>query len=272
MRSCGNGLWCCGPDVARGTCNCEENKGTFKIRDGKAQTIIGVQAFQRTATDAIARPSAAALSSSPASKPEPTPSEAQATSSAAGLSSTATSTINGPYSRASSTGPPLTAISTSTPARRSDNHVTVIAPVVSIVGFVVVSIGGLLVYFCCFKRRTRAHSSQADDTATSPMIGSPDLANVAQPTEAPQPDPYHGRFPSQQELNSGSDVPARRSRMTVEIVPDHDPQTEGHQYQDLRHAPAYDPYAIPDLPANAFENQRRHWRSQQPTCRTDNYL
>ncbi|KAL8826952.1 MAG: hypothetical protein Q9170_007207 [Blastenia crenularia] len=106
------------PISPRDTCDCKENRGTFKVKNGMAQPNIGVEWLQRTATDEIPTPSTTARSSTLASKPESAPSRTQATSRAAHSSSAAVSSTVNVFSNF--TGPPLATTSSATPAYHTD--------------------------------------------------------------------------------------------------------------------------------------------------------
>ena len=54
IRSCGDGTWCCEPELEVGTCDCgPAADGTFSLPDGTAQTVIGIDGPARTNTNVI---------------------------------------------------------------------------------------------------------------------------------------------------------------------------------------------------------------------------
>jgi hypothetical protein len=71
LQSCGNNIWCCGLEAARGTCDCSTGDGTFSLPAGTAQTTIDVAASSATPTPSVntfsTSPSATAAASSSAS-------------------------------------------------------------------------------------------------------------------------------------------------------------------------------------------------------------
>ncbi|KAL9607948.1 MAG: hypothetical protein Q9167_007186 [Letrouitia subvulpina] len=285
MNSCGNNRWCCEPDVDRGICDCQTGKGTFQVRDGVAQTIIGVEGLHRTATDVIPTPSATFDRSSHTSDFASTSSDTQRSSSAVEslsnvvmsssmtpVTATVTHYPSGQSASASSGGPRSSATNPAELSHGLPHRTTVIVAVVATVGFVVLlTIALLLVYCCWFKgrgprpRKGGTYQDRADYTGSDFSTSGPDVANVAQPATAPQPDPYTQAFPSQRVLSTGG-VPENRSRQNMAIIPDHDPQR--NEYPDLQNPPAFSPYRVSETPPNAFENQRRHWLNRPPSYET----
>lgn len=281
LRSCGNMRWCCEPDVTRGTCDCETGKGTFEVRDGKAQSIVGMTGLQRTATDAVLKPTAAVESSTLDSKPGTRTQASRMTSIT--LESPARTSFSGPPGASTSMSieeaPSPTSLNSlpsstgsTTAAPRPDNHITIIAAVVTTVGVAVFLTLGLIACFRWYKRRRSSpgpghpYHGQTHHTEADEPTNSPNTANVVQSAVAPSPHPYSEAFPTRQTVPPGSAVPANRSRLNMGIIPDHDPQW--NQHPDLGLPQAIDPFEVPNPPSNAFENQRHYWLNRPPIYRT----
>ena len=82
MQACGNNQYCCGGDFNDGRCNCAPGNGAFTVRDGKAQTIVGVPGSPPTGAPTLpsapsGQPTPKATSVSPS--PGPTPGDASRT-------------------------------------------------------------------------------------------------------------------------------------------------------------------------------------------------
>ena len=242
LTACGDERWCCQPDAADGSCDCNSGRGTFFIRNGKAQTIIGVEGLSFTSTGNLithAAPSSTSPSSqsfavhssksAPATVTKtPSPMVSSVTTTKSGSIYTLQTTIVQTASPTTSfeASLPMTPSATplATPSESFAHKHRVSISVGTICGVLGLALGIIGILWCLRYRRRRANEQMSLPRQSQ----DPGTIFPAQPNRSnggilltPVPHPYHSTDHS--DLDTNSPNPARYNPVT-------DPDPDPHPY------------------------------------------
>ena len=284
LRSCGDGRWCCEPSAIAGTCDCETGDGTFSLRNGTAQTIIGIEGLEYTSTEVIPTATSSALSKSATAAASTTTVAAASSVSAvpsAPLSSTATSratltssaiipatALASRESRAStymttrlttssSTSTVNSSLRSETPTGQASANkggklsTPSIAIISAIAGVVGTALAGMILYFCRkrrAKRRKREREQQANRNSRHSDSDIQLQPNAPAITPITFPDPYDPTSTPFFGQRNADQRRTSRSGINLTMRPDHDPQRDSQP--NLTRTPPMDPYNRPQSGSN----------------------
>ena len=250
LTACGDGRWCCQPEVADGLCDCDSGRGTFSIKNGRAQTIIGVEGLSFTSTGSLvthaappstssSSPSSAVHSSQPApatvtKTPSPMVSSVTITKSGSvyTLQSTIVQTASPPTSFVASIPiipspmPPATPspMPPATPSESFAHKHRVVISVGTVCGALGLALGIIGILWCLGYRRKRREKqvfqSQHSPDPTMLFPAQSNRSNGGIPL-TPIPHPYH--VSDHGDLSTSSPNLARYNSVT-------DPDPDPHPY------------------------------------------
>lgn len=236
LQSCGNGNWCCNREAANGICDCKNDRGTFSIADGIAQTIIGVSSMKSTSTDfSLASSTAASRSviSSKGSTSTSVPSTSRSASISGSTSAQTTQSRSTSTSSQSSSSSSQTAASqTSPPPAIAITHTTAFKAGISVAVIIVAALIFGIVGFCLWRRRQRKRAAESP----GPFDEYRDSFHVSQGgTSAPRLT-MQDSHPYQPDTSSAFQRgPSRNSDLSGRISPPADPPYQiPPRYQHLR--------------------------------------